>query len=396
MKIFQREQDMQAWLSEQFRKKKALAEMIVNFDHFENKELLEKEQDRGIFRILSSFQHCLASFAINELITENVDISLNSKDILRPDFLLYAPDSQSVVIIELKNLKSASRQAGTELGAYAAEIRTYLPFFAEGDIVNVLISSEWPTLLRHYVYNEIVWLNRNLICLEPLQTADGVALRIIDPKKMFLNEVIPQIWSKQLGGYQLCLYDDKLSSNENADYWRTEQYEPAMYTALHAMSAKGNALKAHGFAFLWRNCFKVGLSPYNITVVNFASFQAQKLVYKDPLVSKSVLGKKILKIIKNHNPEGHGETLDAIVDYGRKFLVDFCTPRAEGYEDWEYLKPYIFNRTDALAFVGWGLFQDYYFDKLMNQLEDPESGHRPNATDPLFAIQLLNEIIYNQ
>lgn len=394
MSLFNSEQDMQQWLSNRFQNGEDLAEMTINYTEYKDVDLTKSNTDQGYRKILSSFKHCLNSFENTEVLTENIDISLNPKDILRPDFIIYAATTQSIVIIELKNLKGSTRQAGTEISAYASEIRTYLPFLAEGDIINVIISSEWPTLLRHYIYNEIVWLNKQLICLEPFQDEKDISLKIIDPLTILDPQIKPYIYSKQLGGYQLCLYNKGTQNTD--DYYSMGQFEQEMMTALHAMSSKGNALKAHGFAFLWRHAFAFGNAPYNITVINFASFQSPDLVFEETDLKSNKMGSRLIEILKDYAPEGHGQTLDSIVEYGQQFLNGFCRPIPEGFTSWEYLKPYIFERTDALAFVGWGLFQDQFFDKLLEPSEALEDGHLYNYNNPLVAIEMLNEIIYER
>lgn len=392
MKLFQSETKMQQWLSEKFATGNALSDLIVNYEEFIRKSVC-KNNSMVSRKIANSFQYCLTSFHNNEVITENTDISLNPKDRLCPDFLIYAPETQSVVIIELKNIKGPTRQVGTEIGAYAAEVKTYMPFLSEGDIVNVIISSEWPTLLRHYVFNEIVWLDRNLICLAPIDTTDGIMLEIIDPKKITETEVSLTFSPQQIGGYHLCLYDDELQSG-SSNYSRLDEFQDKMLSALQAMAAKGNAIGAHGFAFLWRHVFPVGLAPYNITVTNLAAFKSPKLYSLREQFPSNQTVTRLVKIVRDHDPEGHGQALEAITDYGHRFLTGFCSPKAEGYSTWEQLKPSIFERTDAIAFVAWGIFGELFFDRLAKEYDDIDSFFTSESTNPLLAIEMLNEIIY--
>jgi hypothetical protein len=389
--VFKCEKDMQIWLSNLFAKGCCLAEIVINYEDFIGNIRHENYPDSSHQKIIHSFKHCLNSFENHEVLAEDVNISLDSGDILRPDFLLYSPKVESILIVELKNIKGPTRQAATEIGAYAAEIRSYLPFLADGDLVNVIISTEWPTLLSHFIYNEIVWLNKYIICLEPIRNGDEIALKILDPFIIFKEQMIPSISANQLGGYQICLYDEQIYLG--GDYMRLEEYEDSMLVALHAMSAKGNSLKAHGFAFLWRHCFDVGLAPYNITVINFASFQTPKLTLRNLAMEKSDFGNRLKKVVRDHRPEGHSSTLDIISDYAEIFLKGFCSPRVEGYSNWKTLKPRIFTDTDAIAFVGWGIFQDCLFDRLGAMPKHDEAGIRFESTDPLFAIEMLNEMI---
>jgi len=103
--------------------------------------------------IVASYSRCLASLSITKVISEDQNISISGRESLKPDFVLFAPETESIVIVELKNISGPTRQAGTELGAYSGEIRTAMPHLSDADIVHVLISPVWPTLLCHYVFH---------------------------------------------------------------------------------------------------------------------------------------------------------------------------------------------------------------------------------------------------
>lgn len=387
MKIFENESSMQQWISEQFAMGKSLADFVTNFDDFEHS--LSNNQSFSLRKVIDSFRFCLFSFDNNEVIVENRDISLSDQDILKPDFLVYAPTTQSVIIIELKNLKGPTREVGTEIGAYAAEVKTHLPFLADGDVINVVIASHWPTLLRHYVFNDIVWMDRKLICLQPINTKAGIQLEIISPD--LIADTSPEIKfnTQELGGYHLCLYDEGLYGG--ADYFRMENNENQMRCALAVMAAKGNSLKTHGFAFLWRHAFEVGLAPYVITMVNLSPFQALPRLLQNSKIALNDITKRLLRILMDHDPNGHGHLLDSICDEGIRFLERFSKPIPENYTDWNTLKTRIFENTDAIAFVGWGIFEELFFDRLHQEYQNGEFDH--SHTDPLVAISMLNEII---
>jgi hypothetical protein len=164
-----------------------------------------------------------------------------------------------------------------------------------------------------------------------------------------------------------------------------------MRCALAAMASKGNSLKTHGFAFLWRHAFKVGLAPYVITLVNLSAFQALPRLLLNPEIVLNDITKRLLRILMDHDPDGHGHLLDSICDAGIRFLEGFSKPSPESYTDWNVLKPRIFENTDALAFVGWGIFEELFFERLHREYQDGEFDYRHD--DPLVAIAMLSEII---
>src|SRR5690606_36324255 len=140
----------------------------------------------------------------------------------------------------------------TEVSAYANEIKAYIPFISDGDIVNVVISSVWPTLLRHYVYHEIFWQQRNLLCLEPIKEKGEIKLKIVDVALIAEESVNLKLCNEHLGGYHICLYDyNRYETTKNQNGF--DHYVKQMKAALSAMASKGNSQKNHGFAFLWKD-----------------------------------------------------------------------------------------------------------------------------------------------
>ena len=219
MNFFTSEAKMQDWLSKLLAEAYGIADLISDSDSlksFSPASLAEQ-------KILESYNTCLASLYINEPISENENISIDSRDILKPDFILYAPETESVVIVELKNIAGPTRQAGTELAAYSCEIQSSIPFISDGDIVNVIISTEWPTLLKHYVFHQIFWQRKNVICLEPFDEDGKIRLRIVDIKRLSQDNTSFKISDKHIGGYQVCLYDDELYTDK-ADRTRLDKF----------------------------------------------------------------------------------------------------------------------------------------------------------------------------
>lgn len=201
---FSSEQDLHDWFKSLLLSgEDGLASVISNREEIETYQPANAEQ-RGI---KSSFEYVLESLYYTEIIADDENISTTPGEILRPDFLLYSSDSENIVVVELKNLAGPTRQAGTEASAYAAEVRSYLPFISDGDVVTVLVSTVWPTLLCHYVAHEIIWIGRKIICLEP---NDETSLAIVPVDRFAAAQKPIQISGKEFGGYQLCLYDDEL------------------------------------------------------------------------------------------------------------------------------------------------------------------------------------------
>jgi len=386
MKIFDNEQKMQDWLERELSEREGLTELIEDFD-FGNVQTASW----SFRKVLESYEYCLQSLNLLEVISRNEDISISPKEILRPDILTYAPETQSVVIIELKNIYGPTRQAGTELSAYCAEVNNYLPFISDSDIVNVIISAEWPTLLRRHVIQDILWRGRKLICLRPEFVGTFICLKVVTPDDLGCAEVDLKLSSHHVGGYQLCLYDDELySQNPNRD--RLNAHLPQMKSALSAMAAKGHALGSHGFAFLWRDLWAESLAPYNITMLNVASFnRLDRFLLELPEGEDlAEISRRLLRMVSEFSPEGHGNSLNNITNEGERFLRAFCTPRTEGFFTWPALRDVMERRADHIAFVAWGMFGERHLDLLDQEYS---AGSNPDFFSPQIGIKLVNWIV---
>lgn len=389
MSVFQNEKDMQQWLQGKLNAGDSIGDLICNLDFFH----LFQPQGYNQTAILESFKHCRGSLWCNELISSDANISQTKGEVLRPDFLLYGAEAESVVIVELKNTATATRQAGTEASAYAAEVRSYVPLISDGDVVNVIISTAWPTLLRHYIANEIIWSGRRIICLEPT-ISDGttIQLSIISPQTISPETANAGMSDLEIGGYQLCLYDDELYG-PSPDRNRFAKHEHQMLTALHAMSAKGNALRGHGFAFLWKDTWEQSLAPYSITVVNSAPFQGLRQILRtvQSMEELSEIHLKFINLVHQFDPAGHGKTLDAITNSAREMLKHFCSPRMEGFTEWRGLREIMIPRAKLLSFSSWGIFQDQHFENVRVAYVNGETSL--TFDEPLKGLESIDQIV---
>lgn len=383
--IFKNEASMQKWLRDKLESSKSLNDLIDDLESFKE----YKPSGLCETKITNSFKYCLESLDIVEVITDNENISLNPEDSLKPDFLLYAPETQSIVIVELKNLSSPSRQAGTEVSAYANEVKTYIPFISDGDIINVIISPEWAVLLKHYVFHEIFWQQRNILCLQPKIKDDEVRLEIVDTHLIAEDFNNSKLGNEHLGGCNICLYDYDSHTNQR-NLTRLDLYINQMKTAMAAMAAKANSQRNHGFAFLWKEKY-LTQAPYNITVVNFAPFQSFERHFHTDGFTPNKMGKKLIDIITNHQPEGHGKSLTAILEMCKDVLENICSPQPEGFLNWGKLKEKMPKGGDLISFHCWGTFEEIYTERLIHHYKTETD--RIRYDDPGFGLEMLEELV---
>lgn len=266
---------MQEWLSSSIKSTYDFQEIILNHDAFRD----FSPQNLSEQKFYDSYKASLEALSDTTVFSENENISLDPREGLKPDFVLYSASAQCFVIVELKNIPGPTRQAGTELNAYASEIRTWMPLCADGDIVYVIVSMDWPALLKHYIRHEVFWQSRNLICLQPCRNNGKIGLEIVDPRFFSEDLFSFKISDRHIGGYHICLYD-KGRYPENPELTRLDKHIEQMKCALQQMAQQGNTLKSHGFAFLWKDKCPESLAPYMITTANIAPIQSVERFFK--------------------------------------------------------------------------------------------------------------------
>lgn len=309
-------------------------------------------------KILDVFELCINYFSEVKIITDDKNISLSKENSLRPDFLLYSSPHQAWIIVELKNIPNPTRQAGTELSAYAAELRTQLINLSDGDIFNIIISTSWPALLCHCVSHEILWMGRRILCLKPEFENSDIVLSVVDPK-IFTNYLDINLSAYEVGGFQLCLYDN-FCQHKDYDPLRLGQHVQQMCKALEIAKNSAQSAQSHGFAFLWRDHSPNAVATHSITLVNAASFQSFGHILTS-LPSESPLGplqKGILGIYQEDSPTGQTPTLVMMQKIITESLSNIAYPVAEGFHTWNMLSYFMENQSggDLIDFVGWGRF----------------------------------------
>ncbi|MCL6375109.1 hypothetical protein EXT64_19750 [Pectobacterium atrosepticum] len=105
MSIFKNEREMQLWLEEILEDQEGLIDLIIDFESIDNyvpkNSVAKKLQD--------SYLHCIPSLGLMELVSKDQNISSSQNDILKPDIVAYAIESESLVLIELKNISGPTR-----------------------------------------------------------------------------------------------------------------------------------------------------------------------------------------------------------------------------------------------------------------------------------------------
>lgn len=392
MSIFSSEQEMQDWLESKFPDIWGLSDIILNNDYIDDfvPENLSEEKIRDSFKISHDCLHLL------ELITANKNISSKKGEVLKPDLITYSPEKETIVIIELKNFSGATREAGTEISAYSAELKGALQSLPDGDIVSVIISPHWPTLIKHYIYNTIVFQSKNLLCLEPCLNDGDIMLKIVDIPLLVQSPLPEKYNDHQLAGYTICLYDDT-QQQENPPPTKLHNYIQVMLSSMDVISSKGEKINGHGFAFLSKEIRGFGLSPYFISVVNVAPFKCLEQVLHlegiDKYSDLPLAMQKYFDIYIEHSPYGYGSSLSSICQASFPILKTICSPHIEGLNTWDEIYRDIAQNWQPLYFVSWGIFKDVSIALLNEEYKNGITSNNLNSVSLGYNVisQLVNK-----
>ncbi|EHY1569596.1 hypothetical protein K1421_004573 [Escherichia coli] len=393
MSIFLSEKEMQNWIIDKLSGQDGLYNSIINIDKLNEFNPKRPEEKK----IKESYQFCLKNITLLHLMTDDENISATKSEILRPDVVAYSTENESLVLIELKNFSTPTREAGTELVAYAAELKSYLSYLSDGDITNVLISPDWPPLVRHFIFNMIVWQKKNFLCLEPCYDLQGnVSLTPLDINKLVIAEEALKFSFRHLGGFHICLYDDEMY-NQPTSTSRLHSKLNVIKASMAKMSSDGEKTNSHGFAILCRNLNERTLAPYTITLVNVSAFSSIERYFHSPQISNASqlprIGQKIYDIYTHYQPSGFGASMSKIYNSGRAYLEKInCKPRIEVIDTWDVLQvhthaPYM----EMVHIETWGVFKEKLIEGLNECYEDEY--YTPDFNDVDFCMVCIESLI---
>lgn len=307
---------------------------------------------------MESYRRAILALECVKILVVNKNIAIDEREKLQPDLVLYDEYKGAIVVVELKNRSAATREAGTELGAYAAAVRTYMPFIAAGDIVSVIVSSEWPTLLRRFIFNEIVWFGRTVICLEPTLGSDEAVVLSIKEIGCFTGRNSSKaIMASDLTGHILSLKPLKTG------FPRTHLAQMRM--AGLAMTRLGTTLGSNGFAFLWKT--NDADAPYSFTFVDVSSMRDLSHLCDGgpPYKPINAFHQALIETKREYGSPDLSRSLTEIREHAKAILRSCSRPALEGAMDWHDLSiDMSTNCTRYIGFYAWGVFADAYHLKL--------------------------------
>ncbi|MEC4054570.1 hypothetical protein VSP10_17515 [Myroides odoratimimus] len=320
------------------------------------------------------------------------NISLEKKDRLYPDCLLFNYETNEIIIIENKISKKTEREALTELLGYSQEIRNILPFTSDFDISYIIISTEFSTLLDHAISSQILNTSNNILCLKAVECNNGINFEVY----------FPTAWSSvgqdglpfnSLMSYTLCLTKKNNELSERME-------ENLITSAVDLLSFDSNYFQSSGFCLVWENGLKGDLSScdygISIYVINPFSFlpNAKEIGYfKD---SNSVLSNFVLKEIDESGVEKTPSSIFKIAERAKNLL------KSNFHVEWDRNSSWDIDTIDTLyklqrnpiIFESWGIIGDfvryfYFHPAVREHFFNTEEIYIGNIKNPFISLQII-------
>ena len=223
----------------------------------------------------------------NELVILNGEfiqnISLEKKQQLYPDLLLYNKSNGKYIVGEIKRSREAERQAVTELLGYELEIKNHLPLTSNSEILMILISFDYSTLLQHSI-ESLILDHKPIICLLPVMT---------NGEFEHFDIFCPDCWTNT----NYALLDEKafqgttysINNKYNNEYGdkSIEELIDISETAIEYIRGNCEKYKQHGFSLMWISNDPSQVCVFiTIFLINpyYLFYNSSNRIIKNPLV----------------------------------------------------------------------------------------------------------------
>lgn len=399
-------------MKESFLQKK-LIEKIVNksfLDSIENTECLDEAlridsdpltiPDFSIDQLLKrkyskSAKNVLKTLTCYDIISGDIikNISLDKKDKLFPDCLLFNYETNEIIIIENKISKKTEREAITELLGYGQEIRNSLPFISDFDISYIIISTEFNTLLDHSISAQILSTESKILCLKASENNGQVDFDIHIPNSW------TNIGQNNLPTSSFMSYTLTLKKRDNLDV----SFTNIIQLAIDLINFDANLNKCSGFCIVWENGmidhFDFGITIYTI---NPFVFLPNAIDVGFNINENSVLSNYIFKMVEESGIEQTSNSLFRIAERAKKLLDKYFIARWERNTSWEqdlndeYYKLQRFPVfVESFGVIGDFIRYYYHHPAVRNHFFSEKELFNSSPNAPYIALQIINIITGN-
>lgn len=328
--------------------------------------------------IIKSYQDALNALIDPEIVYENQNISTRSGHVLRPDFVLFSRESGCFFVVELKNNIAATRQAGTEIGAYSAAIRETYPNMAGGNIIVILVSMEWPALLLSSALNQVFYEKNTCLFLRPVYSGTEIKLACLPPNQL-LSQYSHMNDTGQIHGHHLDIipmWRYNLASRKDLQY--RQCYKNTMYS----IQAEGRNQKSHGFAFLWHRGDETEGATVSYAILSQKWPESKKISVNENSFLSNSFSEEVEILLANGK---------IVQSFSRNFGNDFVLDNWITISKWENLKNELLKiETVLISFCCWGSFEC----ELIKLLQMQTSGQQVYMhDDPQLGLHLISMLL---
>lgn len=347
-------------------------------------------------------QNVLASLGPLDLVSKNNrNMSAEKGERLFTDLLYCVRATSQFIVIEVKNQNASAREAITELLAYEHEVLNHLPFAGANDIMMVIVSRRFSTLLDHAVAGLNTWSRRNILCLRFDDSED-------DP---FLEVHLPKAWTS-IG--QAAMPDNAIAtaflSFAPEPSLTEDQVYAACDTAAQLIVREAERSGGSGFALVAHNHFYPDLAegPYLILAGVMDPFS-----FVDHAIDQGFLQANTSPIANYVHDGGMLGTLSSSWNWiggelqaAANYLNAYGSAHWEGFSNWRTLRDVRRWMTDGatpdrhlrpVTMDFWGMLGDYARDAVQNvpRMRNFHGGMAKPGMDwrfPNLGVALLDDI----
>ncbi|MBW4519542.1 MAG: hypothetical protein KME16_07555 [Scytolyngbya sp. HA4215-MV1] len=354
-------------------------------------------------KLISAAKHVVSSLeSVQVITTASKNISINRKEKLFPDLVLLNQEEGKIIILEIKRSIKTVRETLTEMLAYDHEIRNFLPFLSNFEILFCIVSTEYSTLLNHSITGLTTWESKQILCLY-VEESEEEELQIeiyIPPAWTSLG--ISNLPSTAISTLNIILYrhsDDEVSPNAEA----------AVFYASSLIAKDGDRNNSHGFVLVWRDCWNLedltGSAEYHLTVGFINPYVFLPFAHSLGVIdaSQSPLGQYLIE----NTDDFPSYYCKEVIEKGRDFLKKFFRVHIEGFSNWnnDRSKPHeVYNPTCLMCHRAlplrvelWGALGDFSRELIVHPgvekyLLSMFSGRILGCEDPFIGIPLIDNI----
>ncbi|HCA5183008.1 TPA: hypothetical protein MW242_002632 [Acinetobacter baumannii] len=308
---------------------------------------------------LKAATNVLDALKMLEIISVDKSVSLKKGEILRPDLVCFNPERRVFVVFEVKRDKLTERQALTEIYAYEQEIRNMFPFIGNREILTVVVSKDWDTLLEHAVSHYNSWSNKNCLAL---------SINHIGNNDFNASVKIPDDWYFR-GVHGLppeCFQTFDLFVT--GDFLDDERIPYKVDTFYKLIVKQCDRNDIHGFIFLWKDYNQYNYGNWVITFCTIDPFAVFSYCHENKVEYRQSAITSFIEKFYSDNGSIASNSIGSLVSTYLPILKEDYQVTIANYCDWETKKETIKMNAKPIEFNFFGTIGDHVLEFTTNSI----------------------------